>query len=193
MRGPIHSAPLPSGPVHRLSGFVPALYLDDPLFLALCAALDELLAPIVTALDCFPAYLDPALAPPDFLAWLGALVGIEPDPSWEQAGRARVAGAVRSYQARGTAAGLRAVVAAAAEVEVDRVRVVDSGGVVWSTAPEPVSTWPPATGVQVLVTLPAGSDAARVSTRVRAAVRPELPLHGEIRIDCQTQNEVVER
>src|SRR5215831_3420390 len=125
MRGPVSdTGPGPVGAAYRVSTPVPALFHEDPLFLELCAAFDELLGPLVAALDCFPAYLDPWLAPADFLGWLAALVGAEPagqsrppsppsqslppqsPPShlWqeqERERRAHIAGAVRGYRARG--------------------------------------------------------------------------------------------
>ena len=125
---------------YRISGPVPAIFHEDPLFLGLCAAFDELLGPVVTALDCFAAYLDPWLAPGDFLAWLGTLVGVSVSPGAETGPdasdrhRALIAGAVRAYQARGTAAGLRDVVAAAVGVTAEQVSVADvpTGGGVWA-------------------------------------------------------------
>ncbi len=90
MRGPISDAgDVPVGGAYRVSGPVPSLYHEDPLFLDLCGAVDELLAPVVTALDCFPAYLDPWLAPEDFLAWLADLVGVEIDGAGSAARRGR--------------------------------------------------------------------------------------------------------
>jgi phage tail-like protein len=139
VRGQIHDARpgaeagpgIPASAAYRVSGPVPALFHDDPLFLGLCAAFDELLSPVIAALDCFAAYLDPSLAPDDFVAWLAALVGADagadaPQPSPPR--RALVAGAVRGYRARGTAAGLRDAVAAAAGVPADRVSVAESAG-----------------------------------------------------------------
>ena len=139
---------------YRISGPVPALFHEDPLFLGLCAAFDELLGPLVGALDCFGAYLDPWLAPDDFLAWLGALVGADiggvpggeartgsgaaaalevPDPGLRR--RALVAGAVRGYRVRGTVRGLRTAVAAATGVPAGQIAITEPGAVTWSQAP----------------------------------------------------------
>ena len=105
---------------------VPGMFLDDELYLSLCAALDDLIAPDAVALDCLPAYLDPQLSPEDFLPWLGALVGAPAD-------RAGIATAVTSYGLRGTPLGLRTIAAAAAGVPLDAVRLSDPGGVRWSS------------------------------------------------------------
>jgi len=48
----------------------------------LCDGLDEVLAPVPSALDNFAAVLDPSLTAPDFLEWLAAGVGVEIDHTW---------------------------------------------------------------------------------------------------------------
>ena len=42
---------------------MPSVYRGDPLAQQLCAAFDDVLAPIFATLDCFPAYLDPKTRP----------------------------------------------------------------------------------------------------------------------------------
>jgi len=161
MRGLISSAePGALGVASAVRQAVPAVYQEDPLFALLCAAFDDLLAPLVTAVDCFDAYLDPLLAPSDFLPWLAGLVGYQ-DPVSEGAGeegggaeRERIATAVREHARRGTARGVREAAARAAGVPVDQVELDDPGGTRWSAVP--------------------GGDgrrlaAARVAARARAA------------------------
>ena len=46
---------------------LPSVYLTDFFAQQLCAAFDELLAPIFATLDCFPAFLDPSTTPKDML------------------------------------------------------------------------------------------------------------------------------
>jgi phage tail-like protein len=178
---------------YRISGPVPALFHEDPLFLGLCAAFDELLGPVVTALDCFAAYLDPWLAPDDFLAWLGTLVGVgggadigvpvgaEAEASDRQ--RALIAGAVRAYQARGTAAGLRDVVATAAHVPAEQVSVAESGSVTWSDRPGAAIAPPFDPVVTITVVVPAGRDPASVAACARSAAEPALSVFSQLRIE----------
>jgi len=180
---------------YRVSGPVPALFHEDPLFLGLCAAFDELLGPVVTALDCFAAYLDPWLAPDDFLAWLGTLVGVGADIGAEagaDAGaeaeasdrqRALIAGAVRAYQARGTAAGLRDVVATAAHVPAEQVNVAESGSVTWSDRPGAAIAPPLHPVVTITVVVPAGRDPASVAACARSAAEPALSVFNQLRIE----------
>ena len=175
---------------YRVSGPVPALLHEDPLFLGLCAAFDELLAPVVTALDCFAAYLDPWLAPGDFVAWLAALVGADADPGPpdEAALRALVAGAVRGYRTRGTAQGLRDAVAAAARVPAGQVSVAESGTVTWSTTPGAAAVPPFDPVVTITVAVPGDQDQVpgQAAERARAAAEPALPVFSQLRIEVVT-------
>jgi len=198
MRGQVSEAgACPVGAAYRVSTPVPALFHEDPLFLELCAAFDDLFGPFVAALDCFPAYLDPWLAPADFLGWLGGLVGAEPDgPEQPPAGRpqdadaerqrrASVAGAVRAYRARGTPGGLRAVAAAAARVPEGQVSLAECGAVTWADAPGAAVTPAFDPTVEITVTVPGGRDAAATTTAVRAAVAPCLPVFSQLRITVE--------
>jgi hypothetical protein len=211
MRGPVSDAgPVPAGAAYRASKPVPAFFHEDPLFLELCAAFDELLGPFVLALDCFSAYLDPWLAPADFLGGLGERVGAQPGPDQEQgraqggerrarrreqqsaaageaerARRAHIAGAVRGYRARGTVQGLRAAAAAAAGVPGKQVSLSEGGAVTW--ADTPASAVSPAFDPTVVITVkvPAGSDVAAVTARVQDAAAPGLPVFSQLRIKVE--------
>ena len=92
---------------------LPSLYRDDYFAQNLCAGLDEVLAPIIATLDSLPAYLDPATAPDDMLAWLAGWMGIVLD-GHQTAERQRelVQEGVDILHWRGTARGVRAAVGA---------------------------------------------------------------------------------
>jgi phage tail-like protein len=177
-----------------VSGVVPAILADDPLFHELCDAFDELLSPMASALDCFAAYLDPWLAPPDFLDWLDEVVGAGAEPSWPvERRRTHVAEAVSSHKFRGTAEGLRREAAVAAGVLPGQVTVEDPGGVTYSSRPLPPSPGKPdgpqdAPVVVVRVRLPADPTtdwrpdrAANVSALVQDAVESVRPVHCQVR------------
>jgi len=201
MRGPVPDARpgapagqgFPASAAYRTSGPVPALFHDDPLFLGLCAAFDELLGPLVTALDCFAAYLDPSLAPDDFVAWLAALVGADADPgaAWQPEPRRRavVAGAVRGYRARGTATGLRDAVAAAAGVPPGQVTVAESGAVTWSATPGAAASPPFDPVVTITIVVPGDHDHDHdaIAARARAAAELALPVFAQLRIETVSQ------
>jgi hypothetical protein len=86
-----------------IESVLPAMLADDPFAQRLCAALDEVLAPMTSALDNLDAYLDPRTAPPDFLRWLAGWVGVDAAASLDESTlRQRVLQAPRthSYAAR---------------------------------------------------------------------------------------------
>ena len=67
---------------HPLGDRLPAMYLEDSFIQRMTAAFDDVLAPIFSSLDNLEAYVDPELAPEDFVLWLGDWVGLALDESW---------------------------------------------------------------------------------------------------------------
>jgi phage tail-like protein len=115
---------------HPLGPTLPGLYQEDSLIQRLCAALDAVLAPDITLLDCFPAYLDPGTAPPDLLDWLAGWVGLSairdlPTPRR----RDLIRRAARLHAWRGTPSAVKELVEAAVGLPVD---LDESGGAGWS-------------------------------------------------------------
>jgi len=184
---PAMSVPAASA-AYRISRPVPALLHEDPLFLGLCAAFDDLLSPIVAALDCFSAYLDPWLAPEDFLGWLGGLVGVTAGPAGQS--RAVIAGAVRAYRCQGTAGQLRQAVAAAAEVPPEQVSVAEAGCVTWSQTPGAAVTPPFDSVVTITVAVPSSRDQDAVAACARAAAGPAVPVFSQLRIEVVSHDRV---
>lgn len=171
MRGLIEGLATP----HQLLQALPAVFHEDPFAVRLVAALDEVLAPEMLVLDNVDAYLDPHLAPPDFLEWLASWVGIVLDETWT-IGQQRdmVARATQLYSLRGTKAGLAATVAlyAGAEPEIE-----DSGGTAVSVSPDgplPGSDTPMLT-VRAHVGPGRNVDPRRLEALVRAAKPAHLP------------------
>ncbi|MQA25119.1 MAG: phage tail protein [Micromonosporaceae bacterium] len=90
---------------------LPSIYHDQDFTRRFTAAFDEALAPVFTTLDCLETYLDPALAPPDFVEWLAHWVGVVAQlPVDERHRRRLVASAADLYSWRGTVRGLRETV-----------------------------------------------------------------------------------
>lgn len=155
---------------------LPGIYQEDETSRSLTAVFDDALAPILSTIDNFAAYLDPAIAPADFLDWLAGWVGILPDETWPvERRRAIVALAVALYRKRGTAAGLAMHVRllGAADVEVK-----DSGGATWSRTPSSKPPGDPSYRVTVKVTPPKKGklDPARINALV-ASAKPAHVVH----------------
>jgi phage tail-like protein len=116
-----------------LAATVPAFLQDDQFLVRLTAGLDEVLAPVISVLDCLDAYVDPRLAPDDFVEWLGAWVGAPLDDHWaDDRRRAAVLASATLHHLRGTVEGLRALVELATGCPVD---VLEPGGVSVSQSP----------------------------------------------------------
>lgn len=129
MRGTVTGLSSP----HPLGSMMPAVFQDDNFTMRWTAALDEVLAPVMASLDCIEAYVDPLLAPEDFLVWLAGWSGMVLDENWPlPRQRAVVAATAELYRSRGTSAGLRRHVEL---VTGGQVEIAESGGVTWSATP----------------------------------------------------------
>jgi phage tail-like protein len=165
---------------HPLTDHLPALYQEDGFAQRLVSAFDPLLAPIFSVLDNFEAYLDAALAPEDFLAWLAGWLGISLDETWSvERRRALVLRAAELYRRRGTAVGLRD------HLEIftgATVELVENGAVAWSqVAGAPLPGTPRAELlVRVRVDDPATLDVDRLDRLVRAAKPAHIPHRVEV-------------
>jgi phage tail-like protein len=153
---------------------LPGVYQSDgtPNFVErFLAALDDVLAPVFLALDSMPAYLDPMLAPEDFLDWLAGWLGLALDERWSlDRRRALVSQAAALYQLRGTAEGVARHLEAFSGI---RPEVSESGGVAWSTtadAPLPGEDSP-----RLTIRVPAGHGVDL--ERLRALVETIRPAH----------------
>jgi phage tail-like protein len=167
---------------HPLGERMPAVYTDDDFTQRFTQALDEVLAPVFTVLDCFPAYLDPRLAPADFVDWLAGWVALDLDESWSAPQRRElVARAVRLHRFRGTRRGLAEHVWL---LTGGRVDIADSGGT--STSQQPLGPVPGSSPAHVLIRIrvadPDGVDRARIT----AAVRRMVPAHVATTIEVTT-------
>jgi phage tail-like protein len=150
---------------------LPSVYSEDEMALRFTIALDDLFSPLLSVLDCLPAYFDPSLAPADFVAWLGGWVGAEVrgDES-EEVLRRMVAGAAAAHRLRGTAHGVSEAIRLAFGIVPE---IVESGGAAWSARPR--GPFPgdrvPGLTVRLRVPDPASVDRDRLEQLV-AAVRP---------------------
>ena len=158
---------------HPLEQGLPGLLQQDSFALRFTAAFDECLAPVFYALDNLHAYLDPGLAPEDFVDWLSGWVGLALDENVPlERRRGLVARAVDLYRWRGTIRGI------AEQVETltgTAPEVVDNGGVAWSTTPHADLPGRPEPSLTVRLRVPRPDD---VDVRsVEAVVEAARPAH----------------
>ncbi|GAA1942440.1 phage tail protein [Kitasatospora viridis] len=168
---------------YPIGGLLPAVFQEDRLAMRWTAALDEVLAPVISTLDCLDAYTDPLLAPADFVRWLAGWLGTVLDENWPlERQRAAVAHSVRLYRGRGTVEGLRALIELVTE---GRVELAESGGIRWSAAPNtPLPgedrAW---FSVKVAVPDPSAVDVAALEELISA----EKPAHVPHRLEVVKQ------
>jgi phage tail-like protein len=152
---------------------LPAVYQGDDFCQRLTTVFDDALSPVVTTLDCFDAYLDPALTPEDFVEWLAGWVAVSLDEAWAPARRRQlVARAVELYRSRGTAEGLVAAVELYTGVTPE---IEESGGCGWSDVADSALPGSAQPRLHVTVRTP---DPARVDARViERIVAENKPAH----------------
>lgn len=176
MRGMVRGLPTP----HPVARELPAVYREDALLEAFTRILDEMLAPVLATLDGLDAYLDPRLAPADFLELLAFWVALPLEPGWPLDRRqSLVGGATELFRRRGTLAGLAELVARHIGVEPE---IEDSGGVAWSATPggHPPGNPEPSLVVRVRVPDPAAVDRSRLDALVAAAKPAHVPHRVEV-------------
>ncbi len=164
---------------HPLGTFLPALYQEDAFAQSFTAGLDTVLAPIFSSLDNLESYLDPGLAPEDFLDWLGGWVGLVVDETWPlERRRAFVLRAHELYRVRGTAKGL------AANVELftgGQVEIEEPGGTSWSVTTG--SALPGSAGFSFLVRVRVDNPATVDEPLLNALVAAAKPAHLTHRVE----------
>jgi phage tail-like protein len=175
MRGTLPGLPSP----FPIGDNLPGLYRDDAFTQRFTAAFDEVLAGAIQVLDCFPAYLDPALAPEDFLEWIGSWVGATPDETWPlEPRRAFVASAPELFRARGTAAGLAAHVAVFTGGEVE---IAEPGAAGWSR--DAGATVPAGSSPDLFIRVRVKDPKTVSAPRLEALIAASKPAHVPHRLE----------
>jgi phage tail-like protein len=184
MRGTVAGLPTP----YPLASLLPAIYQEDDAFIVrFTTGLDEVLAPVIATLDCLDAYLDPMLAPDDFLTWIAGWVGVALDENAPAAlHRSAVAQAAELHRQRGTVAGLRTALELLTGSEVE---VRESGGVTWSQRPGTVAVGEPDSWLRVSVRMAPDTSwsPSALRTAVEAAVEAAKPAHVQHSVEVTTE------
>lgn len=164
---------------HPIVGFLPGMLADDALVQGFAGGLDEVLAPILLALDNLAAYLDPSTAPPDFVEWIAGWVGMALDEDWpigQQRDFAKLA--VDLYEWRGTVRGLIAHVLLYTGVMPE---VIESGACEWSPSPNRPLPGAPSPSLVVRLRVP---DPRTVDlNRLNRVISTAKPAHIPHRVD----------
>jgi phage tail-like protein len=164
---------------HPIGDQLPAIYAEDGFTRRFTAALDGVLAPVITVLDSFADYLDPNLAPEDFLDWLTNWVALDIDEHWAAEQRRLLVGrAVEQQRWRGTRKGLAEQVRLLTGGEVE---VVDSGGCVASN--RPMGPLPGSDPARVLVRVRVPDPSAVDQHRLTAAILETVPVHVAVTVE----------
>ncbi|MBM7789978.1 phage tail protein [Tenggerimyces flavus] len=159
-----------------LLGILPSLYHEDDVTVRFMSAFDDSLAPVFSTLDNFSTYLDPSLAPDDFVRLLAHWVASFDDVRLpESRRRLLVSRAVELHALRGTRAGLEETILVACGVSAT---VSESGGTSWSSE---AGGSPPGSARAEIVVRVAGTADVGLVTRVVEALRPaHVPARVEV-------------
>ncbi|GAQ68228.1 phage tail protein [Streptomyces scabiei] len=171
MRGSIDGL----GSSHPIGTMLPAVFADDDLAQRFVGGLDDVIAPILSVLDCLDSYFTPSLAPVDFTQWLAGWVGAETDGTEpEDRLRAAVAAAAYLHRVRGTRRGLSEAVRLVFGVVPE---ITESGAASWDA--RPLGPVPGEARPRLHVTLrlpdPTSADEHRLDSLVAAARPAHMP------------------
>jgi phage tail-like protein len=154
---------------------LPAVYQEDDFTQRLVSAFDAMLAPILATLDDLPVYVDPRLAPDDFVSWLAGWVGAQLEHAATPAARREiVATAVALHRRRGTVGGVADAVRIATGGSVE---VVESGAARWARVPDAALPGEPTATLHVRVTYPGGTAGDADAHALEALVASAKPAH----------------
>jgi phage tail-like protein len=173
---------------HPLGEALPALFQEDGFTQRFMSAFDTMLAPIFATLDNLPSYLDPWLAPPDFLEWLGSWFGLALDDAWSvERRRALLANAFEFYRMRGTARGLKAQVET---LTGGTAEIIDTGGV--STSATAGEALPGSPNFALMVRVAVDDPSTINTTRLDALVAAAKPAHVTHKVQVVKRGKVPE-
>lgn len=160
---------------------LPAILQEDPFVQAMLPSFDEVLAPIISVLDCYDAYLDPALAPMDLVRYMGSWVAASFDSSWTDMGiRHAVATVIEDSAWRGTKDSIVRTLQGygATDISID-----EPGSVTVSRSHTDPASWPDAPPPVVTVRYRVPEAAAEVGAKLREVVQAVTPSHVVVHIE----------
>ena len=159
---------------------IPPMLQEDPAICGFLDGLDELIAPVISVLDSFDAYLDPQLAPLDMGRYMGGWVLASMDDVWtEEIVRRDVSRAAERAKWAGTEHALRDRLV---PYEVKELSVTDPGGTSAETTPTDPSTWRDPDELVVIIKVTPKVPGSAEIERIERIARTVVPAHVSVRV-----------
>lgn len=159
---------------------VPPMLAQDPFIQRMMPALDEVLAPIISTLDCLDSYFDPQIAPEDFLRYLSTWVTSHSGNELSIAGlRHEIATAVAMSQWRGTPSSLQSRFF---HFDLGSIVVEEGGGVTVSTTATDPATWPDAAPMVATITVTPLKDSSNSIENIMKLIKEVAPAHLQVTV-----------
>ena len=159
---------------------IPPMLQDDPAICSFLDGLDELIAPVISVLDSFDAYLDPQVAPVDMVRYMGGWVLASMDDVWtEETVRRDVSRAAYRAKWAGTERALRDRLL---PYEVRDLTVIDPGSTVVATAATDPESWQDVDELVVVLKVTPKVPGQAELDRVERIARTVVPAHVSVRV-----------
>lgn len=159
---------------------VPPMLAQDTFVQRMMPAFDEVLAPIISTLDCLDSYFDPELTPEDFLRYLSSWVNSHTEDELSVPGlRHSVATAVAMSAWRGTTSSLHTRFF---PYDLEDIVLEEGGGVTVSTIATDPETWPDAAPMVATVTITPSKDNPNSMDNIIQLIKDYAPAHLQITV-----------
>ncbi len=163
---------------------VPPMLAQDPFIQRMLPAFDEILAPIISTLDCLDSYFDPAIAPEDFLRYLSTWVTSNTGNEFSIPGlRHEIATAVAMSEWRGTTSCLSERFF---PFDLESIELQEGGGVTVSTTATDPATWPDAAPMVATVTVTPLKDSPNSIENITKLIEVFVPAHVQLNVVVAT-------
>lgn len=159
---------------------VPPMLAQDAFVQRMMPAFDDILAPIISTLDCLDSYFDPEITPDDFLRYLSSWVNSHTENEMSVPGlRHSVATAVSMSAWRGTISSLQTRFF---PFDLDSIVLEEGGGVTVSTTATDPETWPDAAPMVATVTITPNKDNPNSIDNVIQLMKDYAPAHLQLKV-----------
>jgi phage tail-like protein len=155
--------------------YTSSMLIEDQVAQKICGSLDEVLAPIISVLDCYDSYLDVYLAPMDFVRYMSTWILVNPEVGWnDHTVRRSLAHAIQFYEFRGTSRGIQDFLTTVLDLEVT---IEESGSVTTSRDSTEPATWPVPPNPSVTITVSGRGGTPVDMGLVTLVTNTALPAH----------------